>query len=60
MINVYVGKLAQAYTRDITTKSLPKMIYLMQHHDDGLLVIGWHDRQGQYRRVLGWMCLYVP
>ena len=38
----------------------PEMIDLLQHHDDGLLVFGWHDRQGQQGRVLGRMCLYTP
>ena len=36
------------------------MIDLFQHHDDGLLVIGWHDRRSQHKRVLGQMCLYAP
>ena len=38
----------------------PDMIILLQRHDDGLLVFGWHDRQGQHKRVLGRMCLYAP
>ena len=38
----------------------PKKIYLLQHHDDGLLVIGWHDKQGQHGCVLGRMCLNAP
>ena len=36
------------------------MIDLLQHHDDGLPEIGWHDRQGQHGYVLGRMCLYAP
>ena len=36
------------------------MIDLLQHHDGGLLVIGWHDRRGHHRRVFGQMCLYAP
>ena len=33
---------------------------LLQHHDDGLLMSGWHDRRGRHRRVLSQMCLYWP
>ena len=35
------------------------MIDLLQHHDDNLLVITWHDRQGQYGRMLDRMCQYT-
>ena len=58
MINVHVGTLIQAYTRDIATE--PEMIDLLQHLDDGLLVIGWHDIRGHHGRVLGRMYLYAP
>ena len=38
----------------------PEVIVLLQYHDDGLLVFGWHDRRGQHGSVLGQMCLYAP
>ena len=38
----------------------PEMINLLQHHDDGLLVFGWHDRRGQHDCVLDRMCQNAP